>query len=320
LNKTLAEGQPLSLAPKNLSRKPIVQSLAWRWRELWRRSLPRGLVIFPFERNAALKGLWPTSAQASAAVVYWAYALIGVLMLADLSTHGPIEFPWSSVFRYRWLALIRFPALAALIILLAVSVVAQCRWWRARGRIEELFVTSFANGDLLSALWVPPYVHIVSAYGIGFIWHVLWAGEWLALARIGYAQWLQLISAPLNLSFALVEVSLAVLGFRAIAVCSLMGALRTSKAHGVALRAIGASLKYMLLAAAGGLFTHGLVILAAVVCMIFSLMIPRMIWGFFALGAISLLSLSRQVSTELIDDYEEVQRKWVKWWKEENEK
>jgi len=316
----LPEKRQLSRALRAFARRSRIQSLGWRWREMWRRSLPRGLVVFSFDRNAALKGLWPTSAQASAAIVYWAYALVGLLALADLSAYGPYEFPWSSALREQWLAIVRFPLLGVLMVLAAVSIAAQCEWWRRGGRIEELFATPCANDDLLAAIWVPPYVRIVSAYGVGLIWHALCAGEWIGLLRMGSTQWLQSIQAPFNLSCALVEVSFAVLGFRTIAVCALMGALRTAKAHGVALRALAASLKYMLLAVAGGLFTHGLVFLGAAVCMAFSLAIPRMIWAFFALAAISLLSLSRQVSVELIDDYEEAQRKWVEWWKEESEK
>lgn len=282
----------------------------WLWRNLWRRMLPPGLIIFPFQNYPTLVYFWRTGSGAASLWVYLSWMLTAALGGLDLWTYlfAPVGAAQGPV--YYGLAELRFLALPIYMLLIALAVVARCRWWKHGDRINELLLTFLEGRDILPLLWVPPAWRVMGVYGMGFTLHVLLAGQWHILLRDGLGVWFYL-AAPKNLMLAMLEFLTALMVMRAAVTCALFSAVKSASPVGITFRALRSAIEYILLALAGS-FLY-LFILATLGLIAFALGLQLLQWFAVLLAVLMVMSLLRHLTMDTLEDYQDFLRDWRKW-------
>jgi len=281
------------------------RGLIWIWRNAWRRMLPPGLVVFPFNNYPTLVYFWNAGASASGRWVAMAWLLTAALAAGDVwlylgaSTVAP---PWF----VENLPEVRLLALPLYMVLAAVAVVARFRWWRRGGRLDELLVTFLDGRDILPVLWTPAAVRVMTIYGMGWIVHVVLAGQWPTL----WEQWLAWYQtpAPPHLLLALLEFLLALLLMRAAITCSLFGAIRSRTSAGITGRAMISALEYILLAVSGSVIY--LFVLGMLSFMALALGVPILVYFAVVLMSVGAMGFLRHLRMDSLEDYHEFLHEW----------
>jgi hypothetical protein len=296
---------------------PPTDEATWRWREAWRRALPRGVIIQPLRRYTVLQAFWGQGQSASAPVVWLAYALAASLMAADYLAYSPGLNPapdaLRDLLRRQWLGPIRLAAPALFALAMVFAIERHSRFWRFRGRIDELRLTGLGSEEILPLLWVPPAIRIHSAYGLCLLWRIAWAGQWEALAHGQVREWLRAGAPATNLSLALLEFCLAQGALRAASICSLRASLRAPTSLRAADLALRSALKYLLYATVSGSFALGVLFLAALGLLAWRFFDPDATFGLFTVAAVAILILANHMAVDLIEDYEECETNWPAW-------
>ena len=278
----------------------------WLWRNLWRRMLPPGLVLFKFQMYPTLVYFW--NSGAALRWVYFSWSMTAALLVLDLLTYFA---PSTAAMLIGGMGLseLRMMALPIYMLFAAMAVVERCLWWKASGRLDELLVTCLDGSEVLPLLWVPPAAKIMGIYGAGFFVHVALVGNW-SIALQSMSAWFS-SSAPKTLILAIVEFLLALLLMRAATICALFGAVRSKTVSGITGQALYRAFQYILLSIVGASgYLLGMAFFAAV-SLAFGVEAFQTV-GVFLAGLAS-MCLLRQLTIDTLDDYHEFRGEWRKW-------